>query len=113
MFPLPEILNMLLGLGTWGMGSPVEIEFAVNLSVPQDKLKEFAMLQMRPLVISRELDELKVDFKPDELICQSSQVLGNGATDGIYDIIMVDKINMTEEKVEQLQWRLQNLIKNY
>jgi hypothetical protein len=81
---------MLLGLGTWGMGSPVEIEFAVNLSIPPDKPKEFAMLQMRPLVISRELDELKVDFKPDELICQSSQVLGNGATDGIYDIIMVD-----------------------
>ncbi len=90
MFPLPEILNMLLGLGTWGMGSPVEIEFAVNLSVPPDKPKEFAMLQMRPLVISRELDELKVDFKPAELICQSSQVLGNGATDGIYDLVMVD-----------------------
>ena len=90
MFPLPEILNMLLGLGTWGMGSPVEIEFAVNLSVPPDKPKEFAMLQMRPLVISRELDELKVDFSPAELICQSSQVLGNGATDGIYDLVMVD-----------------------
>jgi CheY-like chemotaxis protein len=90
MFPLPEILNMLLGLGTWGMGSPVEIEFAVNLSVPPDKPKEFAMLQMRPLVISRELDELVVDYKPEELICQSSQVLGNGATDGIYDLVMVD-----------------------
>jgi CheY-like chemotaxis protein len=90
MFPLPEILNMLLGLGTWGMGSPVEIEFAVNLSVPPDKPKEFAMLQMRPLVISRELDELKVDFTPAELICQSSQVLGNGASDGIYDLVMVD-----------------------
>jgi CheY-like chemotaxis protein len=90
MFPLPEILNMLLGLGTWGMGSPVEIEFAVNLSIPPDKPKEFAMLQMRPLVISRELDELVVDFKPEELICQSSQVLGNGATDGIYDLVMVD-----------------------
>lgn len=90
MFPLPEILNMLLGLGTWGMGSPVEIEFAVNLSLPPDKPKEFAMLQMRPLVISRELDELVVDFKPEELICQSSQVLGNGAIDGIYDLVMVD-----------------------
>ncbi|MCU0364343.1 MAG: DUF5752 family protein [Ignavibacteriaceae bacterium] len=90
MFPLPEILNMLLGLGTWGMGSPVEIEFAVNLSVPSDKPKEFAMLQMRPLVISRELDELKVDFTPAELICQSSQVLGNGASDGIYDLVIVD-----------------------
>ncbi|MBE0570257.1 MAG: histidine kinase [Ignavibacteriaceae bacterium] len=90
MFPLPEILNMLLGLGTWGMGSPVEIEFAVNLSLPPDKPKEFAMLQMRPLVISRELDELVVDFKPEELICQSSQVLGNGAIDDIYDLVMVD-----------------------
>jgi hypothetical protein len=90
MFPLPEILNMLLGLGTWGMGSPVEIEFAVNLSVPPDKQKEFAMLQMRPLVISRELDELKVDYKPEDLICKSSQVLGNGATDDIYDLVFVD-----------------------
>jgi len=90
MFPLPEILNMLLGLGTWGMGSPVEIEFAVNLSLPPNKPKEFAMLQMRPLVISRELDELVVDFKSEALICQSSQVLGNGAIDGIYDLVMVD-----------------------
>lgn len=90
MFPLPEILNLLLSLGTWGMGSPVEIEFAVNLSVSHGKPKEFAMLQMRPLVISRELDELIVDFSPEDLICQSSQVLGNGATDGIYDLVMVD-----------------------
>jgi hypothetical protein len=90
MFPLPEILNTLLGLGTWGMGSPVEIEFAVNLSVSPDKLKEFAMLQMRPLVISKELDELKVDFNQEDLICQSSQVLGNGATDDIYDLVFVD-----------------------
>lgn len=90
MFPLPEILDTLLGLGTWGMGSAVEIEFAVNLSVPPDQAKEFAMLQMRPLVSSREIDELNVDFSAADLICQSSQVLGNGATDGIYDLIMVD-----------------------
>ncbi|MBT8378872.1 MAG: histidine kinase [Ignavibacteria bacterium] len=90
MFPLPEILNLLLNLGTWGMGSPVEIEFAVNLSVPKGKPKEFAMLQMRPLVISRELDELKIDFDRNELICESRQVLGNGATDDIFDLVFVD-----------------------
>jgi CheY-like chemotaxis protein len=105
MFPLPEILDMLLGLGTWGMGSPVEIEFAVNLSVASDKLKEFAMLQMRPLVISRELDELKVDFGPEDLICQSSQVLGNGATDGIYDLVMVDnsKYDRAKSKIVAME----------
>ncbi len=33
-FPLPEILDLMLEMGTWGMGTPVEIEFAVNLEPP-------------------------------------------------------------------------------
>ncbi len=90
-FPLAEILDMLLDLGAWGMGVPVEIEFAVNLDVPPDHPKDFAMLQMRPLVISHELEELDVDnYKKDDLICQSQQVLGNGAIEGLYDIVVVD-----------------------
>jgi len=90
-FPLAEILNLLLGLGTWGMGSQIEIEFAVNLDVPKDKPKEFAMLQMRPLVISGEIEELAVDdYKEEDLICESDRVLGNGATENVHDIVFVD-----------------------
>lgn len=90
-FPLSGILNLLLELGTWGMGSPVEIEFAVNLDVPHGEPKEFAMLQMRPLVISREKEELSVDeYKNEDLICISDKVLGNGATEYIHDIVFVD-----------------------
>lgn len=90
-FPLPEILDLLLELGTWGMGSPVEIEFAINLNVPQGQPKEFAMLQMRPMVLSREVEELTIgEIKQDELICQSAQVLGNGAINEIYDVVVVD-----------------------
>ena len=109
MFPLPEILNTLLGLGTWGMGSPVEIEFAVNLSQPPGKPKEFAMLQMRPLVISREIDELRVDFTPQDLICQSSQVLGNGAIDGIYDLVMVDNNKFDRGKSKAIAMEIAKL----
>jgi CheY-like chemotaxis protein len=109
MFPLPEILNMLLGFGTWGMGTPVEIEFAVNLSVPPDKPKEFALLQMRPLVISKEIDELKIDFEKEELICQSSQVLGNGATDGIYDLVMVDNAKFDRAKSKEIAMEIAKL----
>jgi CheY-like chemotaxis protein len=90
-FPLAEVLDLLLELGTWGMGAPVEIEFAVNMRVPEGQRKEFAMLQMRPLVISREIEELDVEnIKQEDLICQSTQVLGNGAIKDIYDIIVVD-----------------------
>jgi hypothetical protein len=90
-FQLAEILDLLLELGTWGMGAPIEIEFAVNMTVPSGKPKQFAMLQMRPLVISREIEELEVDnAKIEDLICQSSQALGNGAVNDIYDIVVVD-----------------------
>ncbi|MCG6912898.1 histidine kinase [bacterium BMS3Abin03] len=90
-FPLAEILNLLLGLGSWGMGSPIEIEFAVNLDVSAGKPKEFAMLQMRPLVISTEKEELSVDeFEDKDLICHSDKVLGNGATENIHDLVVVD-----------------------
>ncbi len=90
-FPLAEILDMLLDLGSWGMGVPVEIEFAVNLDLPNDHLKDFAMLQMRPLVIRQEVEELDVEnYKKENLICLSQQVLGNGAVNDIYDIVVVD-----------------------
>jgi hypothetical protein len=73
------------------MGVPVEIEFAVNMNVPSGQRKEFAMLQMRPLVISHEIEELDVDnFNKEDMICQSRQVLGNGAIQGIHDIVVVD-----------------------
>lgn len=90
-FPLPEILQMMLDMGTWGMGTPVEIEFAATMNLPPDKPNEFAMLQMRPLVLSHELEELDVDESMKEnIVCQSEQVLGNGVIKDIYDIVCVD-----------------------
>ncbi|MGB6121267.1 MAG: PEP/pyruvate-binding domain-containing protein, partial [Bacteroidota bacterium] len=90
-FPLPEILDLVLEMGAWGMGTPVEIEFAVNMGVSHDAAKEFAFLQIRPLVLSRELEELNVeDVEQSGLICSSTQVLGNGAYNGIHDIVVVD-----------------------
>ncbi len=90
-FPLPQILELLCDMGTWGMGTPVEIEFAVNMSVPKEKPKEFGLLQMRPLVVHREIEELNVeDFDPSTLICQSDQVLGNGIIEDIHDVLIVD-----------------------
>jgi CheY-like chemotaxis protein len=90
-FPLADILDLILEMGTWGMGTHVEIEFAVNMNVPPGRPKEFAMLQIRPLVLSLEAEELNVDnVNKEDLICESRQVLGNGALKDIYDLVMVD-----------------------
>lgn len=91
LFPLPEILEYLLEMGSWAMGTPVEIEFAVNMSVPKDKQKEFCLLQMRPLVLSHEFDVLNIgNTDPDKLICESHKVLGNGVINNIHDVVVVD-----------------------
>jgi CheY-like chemotaxis protein len=90
-FPLAEILELILDMGTWGMGTQVEIEFAVNMTVPPGTPKEFALLQIRPLVLSLEMEELEVDsVGQEDLICQSQQVLGNGVIRDVHDIIVVD-----------------------
>jgi len=91
LFPLPEILEVLLDVGSWAMGMPVEIEFAANLSVPKGNSAEFGLLQMRPLVLKHEVDALDVSVsEPETVICKSDNVLGNGTIDDILDIVVVD-----------------------
>lgn len=91
LFPLPQIIELITDMGTWGMGTPVEIEFAVNVNTPPDSPKEFGMLQMRPLVLSREAEELEIDEHGlDGCLCYSEQVLGNGVIRDICDVVVVD-----------------------
>ncbi len=91
MFPLANVLELLLEMGTWGLGNPVEIEFAINISNPSNSKKEFGLLQMRPLVVSHEFEELQIeDVEKEKLICKSEKVLGNGIINDVYDVVVVD-----------------------
>jgi len=91
-FPLPDILDLLLDMAAWGMGSPVEIEFAVNMESENGKRYEFGLLQMRPLVLSQEMEELEIKEEDNsKILCKSNQVLGHGSIENIYDIIFVDQ----------------------
>jgi len=91
LFPLSNILELLLEMGNWGMGTAVEMEFAVKMPTVSGKKKEFGLLQIRPLVVSHDFEDLKIEqVKKEKLICQSSRVLGNGIINDIYDAIVVD-----------------------
>ncbi len=99
LYPLPEIIELLLQMGSWAMGTPVEIEFAADLSVAKGKPQEFGILQMRPLVIRHEFDVLDIeDEEQDKLICKSNNVLGNGIINNICDIVVVDLLHFDRFK---------------
>jgi hypothetical protein len=90
-FPLAEILDYLLEIGVQGTSTPVEIEFAVNLSIVPGAPREFGFLQMRPLALSREFDELEIgDVDRGSLVAQSDSVLGHGRIDTLRDVVVID-----------------------
>jgi len=103
LFPLPDVVEALLDVGSWGMGTQVEIEFAVNMSVGAGMPKEFGLLQMRPVVISREFEELRLEkFDRARMICESGEVLGNGVMNSIYDIVVVDIHKFDRSKTQDI-----------
>jgi hypothetical protein len=56
-----------------------------------DEIADFGFLQMRPLVVSREWEEVRMeDVEPGRLLCESSKVLGNGRIQDLRDIVVVD-----------------------
>jgi CheY-like chemotaxis protein len=91
LFPLAQIVAVLMEIGARGMSGPVEIEFAVNLDPPPGHRQEFGFLQLRPLALSRETEELELGgVPPEQVLCRSDEVLGNGRIDGIRDLVVVD-----------------------
>jgi hypothetical protein len=91
LFPLAEVVSRLLDVCEGASSTPVEIEFAVNLSVSAGEPGEFGFLQMRPIEIARELADLEIgDFPAERLICHSGAVLGHGRIDGMRDLVVVD-----------------------
>jgi len=98
-FPLSSILIKLMELGRWGMGSEVEIEFAVDLTSTRNTPKYFGFLQMRPLALSREMEEVETgDVAAEDVLCRSSSVLGNGKISHIRDLIVVDHRRFCRDK---------------
>jgi CheY-like chemotaxis protein len=90
-FPLAEILSLLLEIGARGMNRPAEIEFAARLSDVPDEPHEFGLLQMRPLVLAREGESPDTsEPRVESLICRSPRVLGNGRVHGLRDLVVVD-----------------------
>jgi CheY-like chemotaxis protein len=83
--PLAAALDALCRLGASGIGAPVEIEFAVDV-----KARKIGVLQMRPLVINREMEALDLDsIATETILCRSTQVLGHGIIRELRDIVVV------------------------
>lgn len=87
-FPLPELMRMAMTFGSAAMRRPVEIEFACNVNA--DRTGDFNLLQIRPIVDSKQMIEEDVRAIPDEqCLLRSHNSLGHGVMEDVQDVVYV------------------------
>jgi DNA-binding NarL/FixJ family response regulator len=100
LFPLAEILKLVLDIGVDGMACPIEIEFAVDMSASP---MQFGLLQIRPIIAHRECEDVSLaDVDPAQTICYSPQALGNGQICEVCDIIYVKPQGFDPAKTREI-----------
>lgn len=90
--PLAKTIESVLDVVKEAMGTPVEIEFAVDLNKDKQMMASFYLLQIKPLIGS-ELD-YNIDLEEiakDDIILFTETGMGNGMIDNISDVIYVDR----------------------
>ena len=119
-FPLPELLQMSQKLGAEEMRRPVEIEFACNLN--DDRTGEFYLLQIRPIVDSKQvLDEDLQQIPDEQCLLRSHNSLGHGISEDVTDVVYVKTDEnftaannpMIADEIERINRKFLNEDKNY
>jgi hypothetical protein len=94
--PLASTLNVVLDVVTEAFGTPVEIEFAVDLTKDKAGNASFYLLQIKPLVGSGAGYSIDPEsINKDDTVLITKKSMGNGVINDITDFIYVepDKFN--------------------
>jgi len=108
--PLANTIDAMLKIVSESMGTPVEIEFAVDLNKDKEGKASFYILQIKPLLGDKndfEIDESKINY--DELLLFSEKGMGNGAIQDIQDLIYVDIRKFDKSKTMQMAEQISKL----
>jgi hypothetical protein len=89
--PLAPTLKVVLDVVAEAFGTPVEIEFALDLTRDSSGNASFYLLQVKPLVGSGAGYSIDPDtIYTDDLILFTGKSMGNGVINDIYDLIYID-----------------------
>ena len=109
-FPLARILQLVLKYGEREMRRPVEIEFAATMSREQDKTGTFYLLQIRPIVDTKEMLDEDLTAIPDEdVILRSNNSLGHGIMNEVYDIVYVKTDGYSASNNQTIAWEIEKM----
>lgn len=108
--PLARTIEVVLDVFKEALGSPVEIEFAVDINKDKELRASFYLLQIKPLLGSAQ--DYVVDLNsvnPDKMVLLCEKGMGNGLIDYITDVIYVDKDLFDKSKTVEMAAEIEKL----
>lgn len=114
--PLAETISELLSAVEEAFGSPIEIEYAVDLDRTKNGLPSFYLLQIKPLISDHMAKPVRIDkLDKSNMLLYTTSCVGNGQVSDIYDIIYIDPEKFdklrTMEMAEEIDALNQQMIK--
>ncbi|PVX52096.1 response regulator receiver domain-containing protein [Balneicella halophila] len=117
--PVAKSLELLLHIFKQAMGTPIEIEFSIDLDT-KDRPTIY-LLQIKPLLRQNDILEIDLDsVSRDNIMMHASNGMGNGEIEDIKDVIYVDlakfdklKTEDMAQEISQLNDKMKKLDRNY
>ncbi|MCD6557070.1 MAG: pyruvate, phosphate dikinase [Bacteroidales bacterium] len=110
--PLAESVSTILYIMKETMGTPVEIEFAVDLNLDKNKEASLYLLQVKPLIGNSQ--NYNINLKKSNIknaVLFSENAMGNGKIKAVKDVIFVSPETFDKSKTEQIAREIAELNK--
>jgi len=101
--PLAKTIEVVLEVIKEAMGSPVEIEFAVDLNKDEENKASFYVLQIKPLIgnaTDYQVDMEKI--RKENILLYSEKEMGNGLMSDIHHVVFVDPETFDKSKTVEM-----------
>jgi len=101
--PLAKTIETILNVTKEALGSPVEIEYAVDLSKDEQGCTSFYLLQLKPLLGS--LDHFEIDMGKidrNRILLYAERSMGNGNIENIRDVVFVKTDQFDKTRTEEI-----------
>ncbi|MEZ5012178.1 MAG: hypothetical protein R2744_11615 [Bacteroidales bacterium] len=108
--PLAETITTILDVVKEAFGTPVEIEYAVDLNRSENGLASFFLLQVKPMVGSGAGYNIRLDrIDRSKCLLITNKSMGNGKLTDIHDIIYLDPDRFDNLRTEEMAAEIEEM----
>ncbi|MDP1621965.1 MAG: PEP/pyruvate-binding domain-containing protein [Bacteroidales bacterium] len=101
--PMAKTIEVVLDVVKEALGSPVEIEYAIDLNKDENNNASFYVLQIKPLIGN--VDDFVVDMdkiNKENILLYSEKEMGNGIIETIDEVVFVDPETFDKSKTIEM-----------